>query len=173
MQVRNEYSDIGVEAFYKKHSMDYRNPHEQKIYTILSNFLNENCFEKDLKILDLCAGSGEITRILKDNNFENIIGSDPFTNNLYRKSTNKECLNLSFKDLAQGKLKESFDLVICSFAMHLAEKSLLPNILYNLSIKSKRMIILTPHKKPDINMFFQLKEEIYKDKIRLRYYEAV
>jgi len=100
---------------------------------------------------------------------KNIKGCDPYTSDLYRKKTGKECLEYDFKDIANGKLKESFDLVICSFALHLAEKSLLPNILYYLN--TKELIILTPHKKPEINNFFELIEEQYENKVRFRRYK--
>jgi len=81
---------------------------------------------------------------LVDIGFSNIEGLDPYTYNLYQKKTGKLCLNYSFKDIAQGRLKRKYDLVICSFALHLAEESLLPFILYNLSLITDKLIIISP-----------------------------
>lgn len=168
--IRKKYEELGVDDFYKQNKMTYQNPHEMKIDILISSFMKNR--NKDIKILDLCCGSGEITRSLIKNGFNNIQGLDPYTNKLYEEKTNKPCFNLDFKDLANGKLLEKFDIIICSFALHLAEISLLPNILYNLSLISKELIILTPHKKPEIKDFFELKNETYIDKIRLREYKV-
>ena len=169
--VRDGYEKLGVEDYYKEKSLSYTNPHEMKINTIMHKFLNEYIkLDKDSKILDLCCGSGEITRILDENGFENVKGLDPFTNELYKSKTNKDCLNLNFKDIANGKLDEKFDVIFCSFALHLAEDSMLPNILYNLSTISDKLVVLTPHKKPDIKTFFELDLELYFEKVRLRSY---
>ena len=74
---------------------------------------------------------------------------------------------------ANGKLEEKFDVIFCSFALHLAEDSLLPNILYNLSQISNNLVILTPHKKPDIKLYYELDLELYHEKIRLRKYKKI
>ena len=169
--VRDGYEKLGVEDYYKEKSLSYTNPHEMKINTIMNKFLNEYIkLDKDSKILDLCLGSGEITRIRDENGFENVKGLDPFTNELYKSKTNKDRLNLNFKDIANGKLDEKFDVIFCSFALHLAEDSMLPNILYNLSTISDKLVVLTPHKKPDIKTFFELDLELYFEKVRLRSY---
>lgn len=170
--VRNGYEELGVDNYYKKNSLTYTNPHELKIYNLLNDFLDHNIeMNKESKILDLCCGSGEITRFLLDKGYENIIGLDPYTNELYKEKTNKNCIDLNFKDISNGKLNESFDIIFCSFALHLAEESMLPNILYNLSLITENLVILTPHKKPDIKLYFNLVDELYQDKVRLRYYQ--
>ena len=68
-----------------------------------------------------------------------------------------------------GKMKEEFDLIICSFALHLAPESMLPNILYNLN--TKHLLILSPHKKPIIKDFFFLEKNVHRNKIHLKYFE--
>jgi len=171
MKIRNEYSKNGVDNFYINNAESYKNPHEIIIKKHLDNFFKINQFKKNIKILDLCSGNGEISRILAENNFINYKGCDPYMYNIYIKNIKKDCLNYSFKDLAIGKLKEKFDLIICSFALHLADRSMLNIILYQLSLSTNKLIILTPHKKPEIKNFFKLKNEIYKNKVRLRYYE--
>lgn len=164
--IRSGYQELGVTDFYKQNANSYSNPHEPLIKDILTSFISS--FDKDLKILDLCCGSGEITRTLQSLGFNNIYGLDPFTFDLYKEKTSCSCFTFDFKDLSIGKLQESFDLVICSFALHLAPESMLPNILYNLN--TNHLLVLSPHKRPVIKDFFVLEEDIYKNKIHLKYY---
>lgn len=172
LSIRNGYEELGVDNYYEKNALTYTNPHELKIHNLLNEFLEKNIdMDKESKILDLCCGSGEITKFLLDNGYSNIKGLDPYTNELYKDKTNKDCINMNFKDIANSKLDEKFDIIFCSFALHLAEESMLPNILYNLSLITDNLVILTPHKKPDIKDFFVLNDELYKDKVRLRYYQ--
>lgn len=167
MSIRAGYEKVGVVDYYKLNANSYSNPHELLIKDLLIDFISN--FNRDLKILDLCAGSGEITRILQSQGFSNITGLDPFTFELYKQKTSCDCFTFDFKDLSIGKLSESFDLVICSFALHLAPESMLPNILYNLN--TNNLLILSPHKRPNIKDFFSLENSLYKNKIHLKYYK--
>lgn len=167
--VRNEYNSIGVTAYYLKHSENYRNPHESIVCDLLETAENNGYIGK--RVLDLCCGSGEVTMALKDYN-HTIIGADPYTEEAYRKRTGKEALNLSFKDIAQGKLKGEYDTIICSFALHLCENSMLPVVLYQLSRVSKKLIIITPNKRPDCEKVgWFLIDECIKDRVRMRVLE--
>lgn len=152
--IRTQYEAVGVENYYKENANSYKNPHEKSIKNILENFLFERDIDKNIRILDLCCGGGEISKILLNNGFKNISGLDPFTHELYKKQTGLECDIYDFKDLATGKFKKEFDLIICSFALHLAPESMLPNILYNLN--TSNLIIISPNKKPQINSIFNL-----------------
>lgn len=173
LSIRKGYEDLGVESYYIENRKTYLNPHENKIHYLMDNFFDKYLnLDKDSKILDLCCGSGEITRFLQEKGYYDVTGLDPFTYDLYKEKTNKECINLNFKDIASGKLKGEYDLIICSFALHLAETSMLPNILYNLSEISKELVIITPHKKPEIKDFFELDLELYYEKVRLRHYKT-
>ena len=169
--VRKGYEELGIEKYYEKHNEDYENPHYETIRDILTNYLEYNDIGNN--ILDLCCGSGEITRILENTN-ENftITGIDPYTKKAYKKRTNKECLSYTFKDIVQGKmLNKKYDTIICSFAMHLCEESMLDMLLYQLSQITNNLIIITPHKRPNIKNWFVLKEEYIKNKVRLRIYK--
>jgi len=77
--------------------------------------------------------------------------------------TGKKCLPLSFVDIAQGKLGEipsstttkrpadEYDLVICSFALHLVgDASEMFSLLYDLSRRSRWLAVIAPHKKPEV-----------------------
>src|SRR5690606_23918166 len=75
-----------------------------------------------------------------------VTGCDPFLAKEYKKNTGRNCLTLSFEEISQGKLQEPFDSVVCSYSLHLLPESFLPNFLYQLSLITKELIILTPHK---------------------------
>jgi hypothetical protein len=145
--IRTEYEKCGVDNFYKN-CKNYSNPHLLDIRNAIIK-LDYNNFGS---ILDLSAGSGQITNILTNLGQFNISGSEPYLFDEYVKNTSKSCLNFTFSDIQLGKLNyDKFDTIICSYALHLCEQSILPDVLWNLSLISKRLIILSPNNKPVIN----------------------
>lgn len=169
--VRKGYEELGIEKYYEKHNEDYENPHYEIIKQLLREYVENNDIGEN--ILDLCCGSGEITTILESCNKDyKITGLDPYTKKAYKKRTNRECLSYTFKDIVQGKmLEKKYDTIICSFAMHLCEESMLDMLLYQLSQITNNLIILTPHKRPNIKNWFEMKEEYIKNKVKLRIYK--
>ncbi|WVQ74227.1 hypothetical protein IAR50_003823 [Cryptococcus sp. DSM 104548] len=92
-----------------------------------------------------------------------IVATDPYTSPAYTDRTSRPCHPLSFTDLAQGQLPSYpdsdteagseiiWDMIICSFALHLVtDPSELFALLYELSGKARWMVIVAPHKKPEI-----------------------
>ncbi|GAA5997924.1 uncharacterized protein JCM10292_006910 [Rhodotorula paludigena] len=95
-----------------------------------------------------------------------IVAADPFTAPAYRTRTGQPCLELSFADVAAGKLPapgatdppdegaddvELYDIVIISFALHLVETSSeLWALLDALSKRARWLCVTAPHKKPDV-----------------------
>ncbi|OCF61346.1 hypothetical protein L486_00994 [Kwoniella mangroviensis CBS 10435] len=90
-----------------------------------------------------------------------IEATDPFTSPAYTERTSRSCHSLSFTDLANGLLPDDtpqpkdggpiWDMIICSFALHLVTSpSELFALLYELSGKAKWLVIIAPHKKPEI-----------------------
>ncbi|KAG8965791.1 hypothetical protein FRC03_000162 [Tulasnella sp. 419] len=99
---------------------------------------------------------------------------DPYTSESYQSRTNLPCHSLSFRDLASGAMppfiqiltsdldkpkepesnihsSDIVDIAICSFAMHLIESpSELFALLWELSTKVRWLVIISPHKKPEI-----------------------
>jgi SAM-dependent methyltransferase len=126
-------------------------------------------------VLDLCCGGGEVTSILGAQDKEyRIDGVDPYTAEAYKKNTGKICLPLSFKDIVLGGLEDKkYDTVICSFAMHLCELSMLDMLLFRLSGICDTLIILTPHKRPVIKNWWRLEREIIYQKVKLRIYRKL
>lgn len=149
--IRHNYQKFGVEDFYKNVKNDYINPHFEFIKNSLINIVNN--YNLDFSnVLDLAAGTGEVTTILNELNINNIIGLDPYLYDEYIKNTNNKCLKYSFNDIQKGILdKYKFSTIICSYALHLCEKSILPDVLWNLSLISKNLIILSPNNNPIIN----------------------
>jgi hypothetical protein len=82
-----------------------------------------------------------------------------FTVSAYETRTSGTCLPLSFEDITEGKLplpehtsSKKYDLVICSFALHLVgDHSEMFSLLYALSQRAKWMLVLAPHKKPEVS----------------------
>ena len=173
MSVREGYEKLGVEGYYLQHGEDYTNPHIDKI-TYLLNLDEVKAFIGD-KVLDLSCGGGEVTLALNSHGKEySIDGVDPYTVEAYKKNTGKDCMPFSFKDIVLGSLDgKKYDTVICSFAMHLCEGSMLNMLLYRLSLISDTLIILTPHKRPVIESWWRLEREIYFKKVKLRIYTKI
>lgn len=173
--VRAGYEELGVEGYYKLHSEDYNNPHFREIEYLLKQEIHKNYFGTD--ILDLCCGSGEVTNILmqyKNIRKYNIEGLDPYTAPAYKKNTGKDCLVYGFKDIVQGALQnKKYHTIICSFAMHLCDESLLNNLLYQLSLISNTLIIITPHKRPEIKNWWKEVESFKHNGVTLRIYRSL
>ena len=173
MSVREGYEQLGVDGYYKKHGFDYVNPHFEKIEYLLN--LDEVKNRIGTNVLDLCCGGGEVTSILATHGKNyNIDGLDPYTAGAYKKNTGKTCIPYTFKDIVQGKLNgKKYDTIICSFAMHLCELSMLNMLLYQLTNVSDTLIILTPHKRPVIKNWWKKEKEILYEKVKLRIYSKV
>lgn len=167
--IRAGYEELGVEGYYKAHSEDYSNPHIKEIEYLLKQEINKNYFGTN--ILDLCCGSGEVTNILRQYEKYNIEGLDPYTSPAYKKNTSKECLMYDFKDIVQGALQnKKYHTIICSFAMHLCEQSMLNSLLYQLSLIADTLVIITPHKRPEIKCWWKLVDEHKYNGVTLRIY---
>ncbi len=147
--IRGEYEKHGVQGYYEKYGNEYRNPHETEIQMAM-DWVIDNWSLTFNDVLDLAAGSGEITKILQSHGYDNVEGIDPYTCGLYQRETNKKCLAIKFEDLVVYGLKAKYDTIICSYAMHLLDQSRLPDLIWQLSRSSKNLLILSPNKKPNI-----------------------
>lgn len=167
MSIRDKYIEYGVDSFYKQYKDEYQNPHKQIIQNLLS-YAKSN-WNLGNNLLDLCCGSGEVTEMFLD---KNIVGNDPYTFELYMKNTNKQCYTKSFKNIVENGLENKYDTIICSFAMHLCEESMLPTLLWRLSEKCNQLIIITPHKRPDCNMLgWNLVDSKKENKVTMKLYQ--
>lgn len=164
--IRDNYVNQTVEGYYLSNSHSYVNPHYNIIKENLVSFIEDSNISF-FNMLDLCCGSGEVSKILT--NSVNV-GCDPYMHTRYINETNNKCYSYNFKDIAIGKLTERFDLIVCSFALHLCEKSLLHNVLYNLSLISDNLIIVSPNKNPIIDKYWVLTNSIIINRVHFKYY---
>ncbi len=172
--LRPLYDQLGAEGYYTAHGAAYRNPHE----AIIAGLLTEAAQARETppaSVLDLACGSGEATLALRAAGWARLTGCDPHTGAAYRERTGCQAETWSFADIAGGVLTERpFDLVVCSFALHLCEISRLPAVLSALAQVSPELWILTPHKRPDIRPGhgWTLASETLRDRVRLRVYRG-
>lgn len=161
--------------FYREAGGDYRNPHESRIALCLRTIVRE-CRPDLSHVLDLAAGSGEATLVLRELGAGRIDGIDPFTHEAYRARTGVECGRESFEEIAAGALRDRhWSLIVCSFAMHLLEPSRLPDLAWQLSRIGDSLLIVTPNKRPILHpgWGWHLRHETLVQRVRARLYEAV
>jgi hypothetical protein len=170
--IRNHYAKHGVKHYYQTQGADYRNPHESIIRHLLQQVVPR--WDLDLShVLDLAAGRGEVTLALQEIGVEQIDAIDPYTHTAYTTRIGRPCEQLTFEDIAQGALKaRRYSLIVCSFAMHLVAVSWLPALCVQLRQITPQLLILTPHKRPEIKPAWgwHLHEEVLHERVRARLY---
>jgi 2-polyprenyl-3-methyl-5-hydroxy-6-metoxy-1,4-benzoquinol methylase len=173
--IRVGYEAHGTRRYYEKFGGDYRNPHEPVIRRSLERVARE--WELDLSnVLDLAAGSGEVTLALRELGASAIHGIDPHTSEAYAQRTGHPAERLTFEQIAAGALEgRCFSLIACSFAMHLCEPSRLPALLLQLARCGTTLLVLTPHKRPDIREAWgwRLEHELLIERVRSRLYASM
>lgn len=157
MKIRLEYQKTGVNQFYKTHADSYRNPHESCVVSLIQSIIplwNLNL----TNVLDLSCGSGEATLPLLDFG-ASVQGIDPFTCHSYQKRTKQLAEKMTFDDICKGSLDDrNYSMIVCSYAIHLLERSKLPLLLYKLSEISKQLLIISPTK-TNIQHYWTLKNK--------------
>lgn len=170
--IRQQYEAHGVEGYYAQFGAEYRNPHEPVIREVLAEAVQR--WQLNLsRVLDLACGSGEVTLALRELGCQQIDGVDPFTGEAYLARTGQPLEAFSFEDIAAGVLAgRQYSLIVCSFAMHLIEESWLPALLTALGLISGNLLILTPHKRPEIKTEWgwALEDEFVLERVRARFY---
>lgn len=171
--IRGEYQIYGVNAYYQQYGESYRNPHEPIIW----HLVQQGVLTWGLNIshvLDLACGSGEVTLALRAMpQCGQLDGIDPYTAQAYLERTGQAVEPLTFEAIAQGALVgRQYSLIVCSFAMHLLAESWLPALSYQLAQTSPHLLILTPHKRPDLKSAWgwALAEEMLHERVRARLY---
>jgi len=150
LPIRQAYETWGVEAFYQHYGSTYRNPHEAIVGQVLARGL-VGVPREGLPVLDLACGSGEVTLALRELGWQDIHGIDPYTQQAYLERTGQVAEGFRFEEIEQGVLwGREYGLIVCSFALHLLERSRLPTLAYQLSCIGDRLMVITPHKRPEI-----------------------
>jgi SAM-dependent methyltransferase len=174
--IRHAYEKYGVNGYYSQFGSDYRNPHEDRLKLVVHQLVEKWNLTRTERILDLACGSGEITLILRGLGFQHINGIDPYTSEAYEKRTgNSIHAKWTFEQIADGCLENEgdiYDTIICSFAAHLIPPSYLPLVMIQLRFIAKKLIILTPHKRPELSPKWGwiLSDEFVQERIRARLY---
>ena len=177
--IRGRYESLGVDEYYRTEGWAYRNPHESAIRQVIIELFRRGEMSPS-SALDLACGSGEATLTLVDLGVRAIDGVDPYTGAAYYKRTSSVAIPLTFQDVALGGLAgRQYDLIVCSFALHLVARSWLPRLMLALcdattGVKA-RLLITTPHKRPEIRQEWgwRLLDEILFDRVRGRLYEPL
>jgi 2-polyprenyl-3-methyl-5-hydroxy-6-metoxy-1,4-benzoquinol methylase len=173
--IRQRYQAQGVEGFYAQEGAHYRNPHEAIVARAIHDALARWSLAH-ARVLDLACGSGEATLALwAIAPHSQIVGVDPYTGQAYQARTGQEALPISFQEIAQGALADQrFDLIVCSFALHLADESWLPSLCLSLAQLAPRLLVLTPHKRPHLREAWgwALLGEHITERVRARAYRA-
>jgi SAM-dependent methyltransferase len=170
--VRKAYEALGAEGFYREQGSTYRNPHEPVIAACLQQAVSQ-WHLKLTGVLDLACGSGEATIALQQLGAQ-CTGNDPYTYEAFEQRTGHTALRFSFREIAAGAFRhETYSLIVCSFAMHLAETSVLPVLCQQLAQHSDTLLILTPHKRPALQASWgwELQDEFLYERVRCRLYQ--
>jgi SAM-dependent methyltransferase len=174
-QSAREWYEDGVAEHYQSSGAQYVNPHEPVIHELISRFWPGR-LRGVASVMDLCGGSGELTRaMLGVDGSLSIVGVDPFTHVAYERETGRPCRRFGFDDIAAGRAAfERFDLIGCSFALHLCPESMLPAVCTMLAQASPLLLIVTPHKRPHIEPAWgwRLADEMLFRRVRGRLYRS-
>ncbi|MEM1349908.1 MAG: class I SAM-dependent methyltransferase [Myxococcota bacterium] len=175
--IRDAYADLGVAAYYEAYGASYRNPHEEIVRALVGQWLDLRG-RPPSSALDLACGSGEVTLALLERGVprEHLVAADPYTRDAYAERTGRAALPYTFEDIARGALcARTVDVVVCSFALHLADKSWLPTITWRLAELAPELVVITPNKRPELDprWGFALEREWIRARIRCRVYSRV
>jgi hypothetical protein len=170
--IRAAYERYGVEGFYQRFGGSYRNPHEQAIRAALQSAVARWALPLD-RVLDLACGSGEVTLALRELCCGTIDAIDPYTHQAYAERTGQVAERLTFEQIAAGALNgRGYGTIVCSFAMHLVAISWLPALSMQLSQIGQALLVLTPHKRPQLRpeWGWSYAGELLAERVRARYY---
>ena len=160
--------------FYRESGAAYHNPHEPQLRRCLERCIQ--LWRPTLShVLDLAAGSGEVTVALRGLGAARVHGVDPYTADAYAARTGAAAERLTFEDVAAGALAgRRYSLIACSFALHLCEPSRLPAVCQQLALAGDALLILTPHKRPAIRpeWGWDLAGEVVVERVRARIYHT-
>jgi SAM-dependent methyltransferase len=170
--IRAGYEQYGVAGFYQRFGASYRNPHERVIRATLKAAVARWDLPLD-HVLDLACGSGEVTLALRELGGAVLDGIDPYTHEAYAARTGQAAEPITFEQIAAGALAgRSYDTIVCSFALHLVALSRLPALATQLSLIGTTLLVLTPHKRPQLRREWgwACTDELLIERVRARYY---
>ncbi|HWE01897.1 MAG TPA: class I SAM-dependent methyltransferase [Tepidisphaeraceae bacterium] len=175
LSIRGEYERHGAEGYYDEFGAVYRNPHEAIVIECLRFAVAQ--WPVDLSnVLDLACGSGEATLALRELGAGRIDGVDPYTTDAYFARTAVVAERIAFAEISAGAVRDRrYSLMVCSFALHLCEPSRLPGLMYALGQIGDDLLVITPHKRPEIRKSWGWEKvgESLIERVRVRHYRTV
>ena len=168
--IRDEYLKSSPSDYYSKNAINYKNPHSERVIKALDFIIGKIDIGN---FLDLGCGNGLVSEYLLSKGLDQFKGCDPYFYKIFSDKLKKECYNLSFEDISKNGIKDKFKTIICSYSIHLCDKSYLNNLLYNLSIISENLVIISPSKFPIINEnYFKLNYKNIIDRTHIRIFKS-
>jgi trans-aconitate methyltransferase len=169
------YDTYGPDGYYQQFAADYDNPHLPEIKALLE----KNLYRLDTTaVLDLAAGTGEVTQVLLEHGITDVQGIDPYTYIIYTEKTGRPCTTESFMDILKDGLDRPYSLIVCSFAMHLCPLKDLFSLTWQLFQSAPVLVIITPHKRPELELLPGIEllwtdetETIRGKKVRMKAYQ--
>lgn len=170
--IRSEYEKSSPEEYYKTKSNDYENPHKDRVIKCLDFLINK------IEIgtfLDLAAGDGVVSEYLNKRGFLDFKAYDPyFYEILTSKFGGENVEKISFQDIAKDGIIDNFDTIICSYALHLCDKSYLHNLIWNISNSCKYFVTISPSKYPILDYsFLKIIENEVIERTHIKIYKSI
>lgn len=140
--IRNEYQAIGIDTYYSEKGDEYSNPHSKDAVSCLNAVWNDSW----TSVLDFACGDGLMTKALSSRKIPNIVGCDKFMSSRYEKETQKNCLKLSFEEVANFEHELPLtDIVVFSYAIDIVPSTYLSGLLYALSCSTEYLLVIRPN----------------------------
>lgn len=100
---------------------------------------------------------------------------DPFTSDAYAARTGRPAEAVTFLDISNGALDgRKWDLVVCSYALHLAPAGVLPTMCLQMALCSPFFVIISPHKLPVMKDEYgwTLEDEFVHERVHIRLFKS-
>jgi hypothetical protein len=151
LHIRQRYEEEGSEGYYKNNALAYQNPHEPQVRELILRNIGKIDYTR---ALDLCAGGGEVSKIWHELGHNDFLACDAYTYELYEQNLQRSCYQYSFDNFLRNKFSfpHTFSTIVCSFALHLCPEDWLFNVTENLFAYSPEIVIITPHKRPELEL---------------------
>ncbi len=172
---REKYG-AGVDKYYTDHGDTYTNPHETALLEVIAQCIDSWMPKRyptlaGIKVLDLACGSGEASLAFQSRGVESVVGCDPYTYKAFEDRTHLPVRKDTFMEIALGSMGDcKYDIIVCSYALHLAPVSTMSALCVSLAMISKYLLIVSPHKFPLMKESYgwDLQEELVEKRIHCR-----
>ena len=170
--IREKYVRDTVRGYYEKHGSSYRNPHEPQVRRAIIEAMDSLAIAPG-RVLDLACGSGEASLALVELGWS-VYAVDPYSGAAFRERLRLDPEPLSFEEIAAGLISDRrYDLIVCSYAMHLVPLSRLPLLAFRLKEISPLLMTVSPHKRPSIKQEWGWSQrfQFVKERVRVAVYD--